>query len=199
MTVTIHRGLPVALRPQGAALYWEAFGVKLGRVLGPQARALAFLDRVIEADQCLIAVDEGGALLGLVGFKTTHGSFAGGTWDDLRAIYGRWGGFWRGSVLWALNREIENDRFLMDGICVAGAARGRGVGTALLGAVYDEAAARGYRSIRLDVIDSNARARALYEREGFLPTKTERLGVLKHVFGFASSTTMVRPLTAARA
>jgi ribosomal protein S18 acetylase RimI-like enzyme len=64
----------------------------------------------------------------------------------------------------------------------------------LLGALYREAAERGYRSIRLDVIEDNFRARALYERQGFRAVRTEELGLLRFLFGFASSTTMVRPL-----
>jgi ribosomal protein S18 acetylase RimI-like enzyme len=196
MGVTIFSGLHEYLRPQAARLYWEAFGGKLGRVLGPDDRAIRFFERVMRPDLCLAALDEAGDLIGVAGYKTPAGSFAGGSWGDLVAIYGRWGGRWRGGLLWALNREVDNDRFLVDGICVSRAHRGRGIGTLLLAALYDEAARRGYRSIRLDVVEGNWRARALYEREGFLATQTERLGVLRHLFGFASATTMVRPLAA---
>jgi ribosomal protein S18 acetylase RimI-like enzyme len=196
MTVTVHKGLPPAFRRDGARLYWQAFGTKLGRVLGPEPRAMAFLMRVIEAEQCVMAMAPDGRLIGLAGFKTDGHSFAGGTFDDLRAVYGRFGAFWRGGLLSALDREEVTDCFLMDGICVDAKARGQGVGAALLAALYDEAAKLGYRSIRLDVVDSNTRARALYDREGFLPTRTTRLGLLRHVFGFASSTTMIRPLAA---
>lgn len=194
MGVTVFSGLPAHLRADAARLYWEAFGGKLGRVLGPEARALAFFTRVIRTDHCLAALDGQGHLIGIAGFKTAQGSFAGGGWGDLTAIYGAWGGRWRGCLLYSLNRDVDNDRFLVDGICVARAHRGQGVGSLLLAALYDEAAQRGYRSIRLDVIDANWRARALYEREGFLATGTERLGLLRHLFGFAASTTMVRPL-----
>jgi ribosomal protein S18 acetylase RimI-like enzyme len=198
MGVTLFSGLPSHLRADAARLYWEAFGGKLGRVLGPDAAALAFFQRVIRPDHCLAALDRDGRLVGLAGFKTPSGSFAGGSWDDLIAVYGHVGGRWRGCILWALNREVDNDRFLIDGICVARAERGKGIGSLLLAGLYDEAARRGYHSIRLDVVDANWRARALYERQGFLPTRTERLGPLRHVFGFAASTTMVRPLSAAR-
>lgn len=194
MGVTIFRGLHPQLRPQAAQLYWEAFGGKLGRVLGPDERALRFFQRVIRGDLCFSAVGDGGELIGLAGYKTPSGSFAGGTWDDLTEVYGRWGGRWRGGILWALGREVDNDRFLIDGICVAKAHRGKGVGSMLLAALYQEAAERGYGSIRLDVIQDNFRARALYERQGFRPTRTEELGLLRFLFGFASSTTMVRPL-----
>lgn len=194
MGVTIYRGLDNSLRAQAARLYWEAFGGKLGRVLGPDARALVFFEQVIRGDLCFAAVDDEGDLIGLAGYKTPGGSFAGGTWRDLVQVYGRWGARWRGTVLWALSRDVDNDRFLVDGICVGRQHRGRGIGSQLLAALCREAAERGYRSIRLDVIEENWRARALYERHGFLPTRTERLGALRYLFGFAASTTMVRPL-----
>ena len=197
MDLIIRKGLPATLRADGARLYWQAFGAKLGRVLGPDARALRFLDRVIAADQCLVALNAEGDLLGIAGFKTTGGSFAGGTSADLRAIYGGFGAMWRGTLLLALNREAETDCFLMDGICVSQDARGQGVGSALLSGLYEQAATLGYRSVRLDVIDTNPRARALYEREGFHPVRTAPLGPLKYVFGFASATTMVRQLSPA--
>jgi ribosomal protein S18 acetylase RimI-like enzyme len=196
MGVTIFRGLHSHLRPQAARLYWEAFGGKLGRVLGPDDRALVYFEKVIRSDLCFVALDETGQMIGVAGYRTPSGSFAGGGWADLAAIYGRWGARWRGALLWALSREVDNDRFLVDGICVARAYRGRGVGSLLLSALYEEAAGRGYRSIRLDVIKDNWRARALYERQGFLPTRTESLGPLRYIFGFAASTTMVRPLVA---
>jgi ribosomal protein S18 acetylase RimI-like enzyme len=194
MAVTIFRGLHPQLRPQAARLYWEAFGGKLGRVLGPDERALRFFERVIRGDLCFSAVGDGGELIGLAGYKTPTGSFAGGTWGDLTEVYGRLGGRLRGGVLWALGREVDNDRFLIDGICVARTHRGNGVGSRLLAALYQEAAELGYGAVRLDVIQDNFRARALYERHGFRAVRTEELGVLRFLFGFASSTTMVRPL-----
>jgi hypothetical protein len=48
--------------------------------------------------------------------------------------------------------------------------------------------------VRLDVIQDNFRARALYERQGFHAVRTDQLGLLRFLFGFASSTVMVRPL-----
>ena len=194
MGVTVFRGLHAQLRPQAARLYWEAFGGKLGRVLGPDERALRFFQRVIRGDLCFAAVDDGGELIGIAGYKTPAGSFAGGSWGDLTGVYGRWGGRWRGGVLWTLGREVDNDRFLIDGICVGKDHRGMGVGSRLLAALYQEAAERGYGAVRLDVVQENVRARALYERQGFRAVRTEELGLLRFLFGFASSTTMVRSL-----
>ncbi len=190
----IVRGFRASQRAQAAALYWEAFGGKLGTVLGPEDRALSFIADTLRPDHCFTAVDAEGRLLGIAGFKSPEGAFVGGSSAQMRAAYGRIGAAWRSAALWLLSHEVDNHRFLVDGIAVTRAARGLGIGTALLQALCDEGHARGYASIRLDVIDSNWRARALYERHGFLAVRTERLGPLRHIFGFASATTMVRPL-----
>ncbi|MFO8128183.1 GNAT family N-acetyltransferase [Yoonia sp.] len=65
------------------------------------------------------------------------------------------------------------------------------VAQALLDAVIDEAKRRGYAQVRLDVVDTNPRAKALYRHVGFKELKTVKIGPLKHIFGFSASTTMV--------
>lgn len=187
-------GLPEPLREAAARLYWQAFGAKLGRVMGPEARALAWLRGAIMADHALVALSPDGALLGLAGFRSPAGSFAA---TDLRALagaYGWPGALWRWAALWGLSREVDNDRFLFDGICVDRDQRGRGLGSGLIAAAADLAAARGYRELRLDVVDTNLRARALYERLGFRPAGVQRLGPLRLLFGFDATVTMVRPV-----
>ncbi len=187
-------GLPDHLRPAAARIYWQAFGPKLGRVMGPDARAHAFLEQAIRSDHAIVALGADGALLGLIGFRTTEGGFAEGTQEQWKAVYGLVGAAWRAAVLRLLLRDVDNDRFLIDGLCVADQARGQGVGTALIEAVAIRSASLGYHELRLDVVDTNLRARALYERLGFRALHTERIGLLRHLFGFESSVTMVRPV-----
>lgn len=189
----LRAGLPDALRAEAAALYWNAFGGKLGRVLGPERLALAFVERVMRADHCIVALGPEG-LLGLAGFKTPEGSFAGGSPADLRAVYGRWGGAWRSGVMQLLGGEADSLRFLLDGLCVRPDMRGRGIGSALLAAICDEGRARGYGAVRLDVVDTNPRARALYERRGFVLDRSTPIGPLRLVFGFRAAHTMVHQL-----
>lgn len=189
----VTKGFNPADRHKVAMLYWGAFGDKLGRVMGPQRKALEYIELVLRADHGL-SVYDGDALLGVVGFKTAHGALVGGNWQDMVQVYGRFGALWRAGFLALLERDTENERFLMDGIFVAPQARGRGVGSALLRAIEDEARGRGYSELRLDVIDSNTRARDLYERVGYRPMRTDHLGPLRWIFGFASSTMMVKTL-----
>lgn len=174
-----------------ASLYWQAFGFKLGRVLGPDARAKAFLSSVLDPGFALVARDESGEILGLAGFKTAQGALVGGEYEDLKKVYGAWGGLWRGVILSVIERDLEEGVMLMDGICVAQKARGMGLGTALLEAVKEHALNLGKQSVRLDVIDSNPRAKALYLRRGFAVQRTENLGPLRFVFRFNAATQML--------
>lgn len=190
--MNIQTGIPDTHKQVAALLYWDAFGEKLGRVLGPDDKALTFIDAVMRADHGICAFDNNGKLLGVAGFKTTKGALVGADFSDIRAVYGLLGAVWRSAVLAALEGDIENERFLMDGLFVAPQARSKGVGTALLQAFFNEAKARGYQQVRLDVINTNHRAKALYLSEGFVEFKTQRLGFLRYFFGFKAVTTMVR-------
>lgn len=196
----IARGVRPEHTAAAAALYWDAFGAKLGKLLGPPERGRAFIERVLDPSHAISAIDDGGALLGLAGFKTAEGACVDGEFEDLVAVFGLASAVWRGALLAALERPVEPGRLLMDGIAVAPEARGRGVGTRLLDAIVDEAAARGADAVRLDVIDTNPRARALYARRGFEPVGTERTGWLyRRLLGFDSATTMIRRVDAVAA
>ena len=192
--ITISTGFKPDERAQAARLYRQAFGPKLANILGPEPRAHAFFQRALDPTHAICARDAHGVLLGMAGFKTPQGMFANGSMRDLAAVYGWLSLIWRVPLLMMLERELEPRTLLMDGLFVDTAARGRGVGTMLLDAIADEARRRNLIRVRLDVIDSNARARALYERRGFVAGKTSQLGPLRRVFGFASVTTMTLAL-----
>ncbi|MFZ3582235.1 GNAT family N-acetyltransferase [Loktanella sp. DJP18] len=190
----IATGLPAHLRAPAAALYWEAFGAKLGRVLGPDTQALAFIAKAIDPSHVICATAPDGSLLGVAGFKTHRSAFVAGSLPLLAEIYGWPGALWRSAVLTLLARDTENTCFVTDGIAVARHARNRGIGTALIEALSAEARARRYPALRLDVVDSNPRAQALYTRLGFTVAKTTSIGPLRHIFGFRQTITMTRPV-----
>lgn len=189
-TPAITQGFDPSEAPAAAALFWSAFSAKLGLLLGPSPRALGFLADVMDPRFAFSARDAGGRLLGLAGFKTADGALVGGTLGDLARHYGAFGTLWRAPLLSLLERDVEPGVLLMDGIFVAPDARGHGAGSALLEAVKTRARDAGLASVRLDVIDTNPRARALYERSGFVPGPVHSTGPLRHLFGFRSSTEM---------
>ncbi len=189
--VTISAGFAEHHRSEATRLFWQAFKAKLNPVMGPEAKAQRFLARVADPSHAISATALDGALLGIAGYKTAQGAFIGGDWADLTAVYGTLGALWRAPLLSILERNLADDVLLMDGIFVTEAARGQGVGTRLLNAIKAEAASRGLSQTRLDVIDTNPRARALYEREGFVAGERHDLGPLRLLFGFRHATTMI--------
>ncbi|EFO32203.1 MobC protein [Roseibium sp. TrichSKD4] len=188
----IRRGFSEEHRERVALLFWQAFSGKLGKVMGPDEKALAFFEGVLNPDFALSAVTADGKLLGMAGYKTAGGALAGGGLKELAKVYGCFGALWRGLLLETLERDLEAETLLMDGIFVSEEARGQGVGSALLDAVCSEAQSRGLKKMRLDVIDTNPRAKSLYERHGFVGTGTVETGPLAGLFGFKFATTMIK-------
>lgn len=195
MTNTFKPHIKQGLRPEhcpaAAALFREAFKGKLAPVMRPEELALSFLQTAVDSSHAISALSEQDELLGVAGFKTSRGGFVGGGIRELSAAYGPLGGFWRGMMLSILDRPVEAGSLLMDGIFVTASARGQGVGGLLLSAIKQKARELGCTSVRLDVIDSNPRARALYERQGFVAQETSSTGLFGYVFGFKSSTRMI--------
>ena len=135
-------------------------------------------------------------LVGLAGFCSAEGSLTGGI--DYRRLISHLGilrGSWAALVFRLYARRLASDELLMDGIAVRADMRGRGIGSRLLAELTSLACREGYRAIRLDVIDTNAGARRVYERNGFVATKTERFDYLRWLLGFGPSTTMVRQVS----
>lgn len=192
MTVRIISGLPEELRGDAAQLYLEAFAAKLGPILGRGERAKAFLSATLRPENVLVALDQQGRLLGLAGFHGETGGFIGGNLSDMQAVYGRFSGLWRGLLLSIFEREQVAGEFLMDGVVVSPEARGQGVGGALIEAIAELAKSSGAAFVRLDVVDTNPRARALYERRQFTVTKESGSALFRPFFGFSRSATMIR-------
>ncbi|WP_406290758.1 GNAT family N-acetyltransferase [Embleya sp. NBC_00896] len=192
----VGRALPPEARGRAAELYWEAFGRKLGAALGPAEAGTAFLAEHFNADRAVVATRDG-VLVGLAGY--THGDhgLTGGRPRDVLRAYGGLRALPRLALLALLERKPAAGELVMDGIAVDPTLRGTGIGSLLLDEVAIVAAELGCRRIRLDVIDVNPRARALYERHGFVATKTEQTPYLRKLMGFGAVTTMVRRIVPA--
>jgi GNAT superfamily N-acetyltransferase len=195
---TIAPGLPDRFRPEAARLYFAAFWPKLRAVLGEsRLDAVAAMAAPKFRAERVISAHAGETLLGVAGFQREGKGFADLGLGGFQGVCGRGGGLRRGLALGLLNRKERAGELLMDGICVAEAARGQGVGGKLLAAIEDEARRSGAATIRLDVIGANPRARLLYERQGYSPVATRRLGLLRPIFGFSASTEMHKPIGSA--
>ncbi|MEV0261240.1 GNAT family N-acetyltransferase [Streptomyces sp. NPDC050617] len=190
-----HRGIPEGAERQVAALYWEAFGRKLGGALGPPAKGRAFLAAHLHRDRGVTALDGAGRVVGVAGYHLAGRALMGGSARDVLSAYGPLRGVPRLALLALLTRRPAEGELVMDGICVAAERRGAGIGSLLLREIAAVAAENSCSRIRLDVIDLNPRAKALYERHGFSVTRTQNTPLLRSLMGFGAADTMHRPVT----
>ncbi|MFF4659056.1 GNAT family N-acetyltransferase [Streptomyces sp. NPDC001381] len=179
-----------------AALYWEAFGRKLAPALDPPDVGRAFIAAHLHHDRGVTAV-LAGRVVGVAGHRLGGRALTGGNVKDVLSAYGLFRGLPRLAVLALFERTPAAGELVMDGIAVEAAHRGPGIGSLLLREITAVAADHGCHRIRLDVIDVNPRARALYERHGFTAHRTEQTPYLRRLMGFGAVTTMHRPVTAA--
>ncbi|MCS6851400.1 MAG: GNAT family N-acetyltransferase [Gemmataceae bacterium] len=191
-TVEIRLGLPSELRRPAVALYYEAFRAKFAPLMTLD-EALRILADLLNTEQAIIALDNG-RLVGFAGIQ--HGKrmlFRLSLSPFVKTL-----GFFRGLfvylVLSLFGRPYKKGELLMDGICVDKEMRGQGIGGLLLKAIFDFARQHNYKTIRLDVVDTNPGARRLYERMGFKPTVERRHLFAQTLMGFSRSTTMIKVL-----
>jgi GNAT superfamily N-acetyltransferase len=191
-SIVIQRGLPGDQRERAAAIYYAAFGAKY-RLLLTRPQGLALFPRLFVAQNAIVALDAG-RLVGLAGLHHAGRRFVGWNWSAYRETFGVLGGAWRGFWMQVDVHPHPADELLLEALAVDPAARGQGIGTRLLAAVYAFARDNDYRAVRLGVVDTNPRARALYEREGFVAGRTLHLPGMRFLAGFGATTTMIRPV-----
>ena len=191
MAVRIEQALPESARAAAAALYWEAFGRLLRPALGrSERRGIAVLTDGLDPSRAIVALD-GDALVGLVGLHYDGRAF---TRLGARSLLRHLGlaGVPRLVPLVLLAGRPAAGELRIDGIAVRGDRRGAGIGSLLLREAAGRARAVGVDVIRLEVVDTNPRARSLYEREGYVAVRTEHTPYLRRAMGFGAVTTMER-------
>ena len=191
--VEIVHGLSELHRSKAGELYYKAFRQKLHPIFRDEQRGLEVLQRSLRGTHAIVALLEG-ELVGIAGFKDDEGSLLDIQLQSMVDIFGFLGGWTRLLGLSIFERGKQPGILLMDGIVVDADARGMGIGTKLLDAVVAYAQAHQYAQVRLDVVDTNPRARHLYERKGFVATETQHYPFFNKLFGFSGATTMTRDL-----
>ncbi|MEU0058629.1 GNAT family N-acetyltransferase [Streptomyces sp. NPDC006334] len=194
--LVVRRRVPEGSEGRVAALYWEAFGRKLAPALDPPDKGRAFIASHLQHDRGVVALHDG-QVVAVAGYRLDGRALTGGGVKDVLSAYGPVRGLPRLALLALFERTPAPGELVMDGIAVDAAHRGRGIGSLLLRQIAAIAAESACHRVRLDVIDVNSRARALYERHGFTAHRTEQTPYLRRLLGFGAVTTMHRPITAA--
>jgi ribosomal protein S18 acetylase RimI-like enzyme len=187
--------LPYEFRASAIQLYFTALKEKLEPILGSDGRAIKALENNIATGKCLVAIfDE--KLVGIMGIQTNKGGFLNPRFKTMVNIYGILGGIIRMGGLMILHHTTRTDELYIDGVAVAHEMRGKGIGSSLFDLLERSASEKRIRMISLEVIDTNPRAKALYEHLGFEVMKVQTLWPLSLFikFPFRSSTLMIKKI-----
>lgn len=185
--------LPERHRARTGEIYYEAFRRKLQPLVGKPAETLRVLTSGINLKMALGAQVDG-KLLGVAGLHSREGIFSRVGWRDavlnlglLRGLYA-----WGVLNLFGAGAQCPPDHLRIAALAVAAEARGQGLGSHLLEAVFEKARQGGYRAVRLEVVDTNHKARQLYERIGFKAIEHHSYPIRTNWLGFSSDDVMVK-------
>ncbi|ACL05810.1 GCN5-related N-acetyltransferase [Desulfatibacillum aliphaticivorans] len=190
--ISVCVGLPEEYRKHVAEAYVRTFPHKFETIMGGTEKARQVLERDLNPDCALVASSDGD-FAGVAGINILGTRLVKTRKRTFVRTFGLLSGLLRFGAFRAVSRKAPARELLFDGLVVEEKMRGKGVGSRLLQGVVDYARDRGFSVIKLDVLDTNPRAKALYERTGFKPVKTESYPYL-YSLGFSGVTTMALSL-----
>lgn len=191
-SVYISVGLPPDSSAKIAAMYFDIFSRKLGAVLGRRA-AVAMIADHINANRIIVALD-GEKVVGIAGLKYNGTGFFAPDRRGFLKHYGPLVGRVRAGLWASVQTNPRSHQLLLEGLGVQAHLRSRGIGTALLEAVNRRARELDKTEVILEVVDTNPRAKALYERFGYQTVLNTRRWMFR-LAGFSSAHLMLCRLT----
>lgn len=144
------------------------------------------LSRCLRYENALYAVYEG-KVVGFAGLETGDGFFMALSYRALRQTFGVPGGAWRYAaygIFRLLHGSTPPSSVHIDPLVVSAEARGLGIGTRLLEAVFAWSKEADRRKVLLEVVDTNPLAKKLYERVGFRTFKVQNTRLFSAHAGF---------------
>ncbi|OMG00477.1 GNAT family N-acetyltransferase [Paenibacillus sp. FSL R7-0337] len=172
-----------------ARLYYQAFTLKFSGIWifsRKEQDIVDVLSRCLHYDKALYAVYEG-RVVGFAGLETGVGFFMTLNYRSLRQTFGLLGGAWRYAaygIFRLLHGNTPSNAVHIDPLVVSEQARGLGVGTRLLEAVFAWSREADRSKVLLEVVDTNPLAKKLYERVGFRTFKVQNTRLFSSQAGF---------------
>ena len=190
--IQIKIGLPENYYSEAVIIYIEAFYQKFHWLFGSQEKMKSLLVKSFNPELA-IAAFVNNRLVGVAGmaFKDRH-------FITLRlSVCIEEFGFFAGLVKYLVykiirSRSYARGELLLDSLAVASTMRGRGLGTLLIEAIENYAKKNSLTSVSLEVVDTNPKARKLYDRLGFQEKTTNHYPFLKNIIGIEAISTMVK-------
>ncbi len=152
-----------------ADLYTTAFDNKFKNIIGNKKIASSILVEGLNTKYCLSAyIDD--KLVGAAGLCLQKNCLINIGLGTIIKKLGLFKGIYTAILASIIFKPkyLPQDEILLDALAVHENYRGKGIGSKLLKELFKWSVENGYKAIHLEVIDENPKARALYERLGFV-------------------------------
>jgi ribosomal protein S18 acetylase RimI-like enzyme len=192
-TVELRSEMPEEFRREVAGIVYEAFQRKLALLIGSPEQGVAILETGLDPTMAIVALSQGRPV-GVAGLQYDGRNFINPQRAEFVRQFGALSGTARFVMFKLFAQAYYQEDMYIDILAVSPDMRGKGVGTRLLEAVFQIAREKKFKSVSLEVVDTNPGARRLYERLGFVARRTYPYPYLRGIAGFSASIKMIKPL-----
>ena len=172
-------------RIRAIEILYYAFEQKIRALIKSKEKALAIYNKSLKNDQVFYALLDGN-VVGLIGLQYKNRTFLEFKYRDLRKYFNPLQSYFIYKIYKLTSPKIKDDVLRIDSIAVDKSFRNLGIGTQLINKVFEFAKNKGIKKVILEVINTNPKAKALYERIGFKEKKIVRYYFLTRSAGFSS-------------
>lgn len=194
--VLIVSRLPRKLKKDALEIYYDTFSAKEDVKLKPYTKeqALKIYNKAADFNRGLYAL-KGGKVVGIANLNFSGKKMIDLSFSHLFEEFGLFGAIYRKLMHFMSDfQQPRWDEIKIDGIAVSKDARGNGIGSKMLKKIIRFARRRSFKRVKLKVVNTNPRAKKLYERFGFGEVKTRNYGFITKKSGFTAVTEMAKKL-----
>ncbi|WP_042891941.1 GNAT family N-acetyltransferase, partial [Anaplasma marginale] len=160
-------GLPEKYYSEAAKIYTEAFYEKAKGLVGSQQNMRSLLEKSFNPELAIVAL-AGDRLVGVAGMTYNDRRFLKFSWSVFKEEFGLVLGLRKYLIYKMIAlRPYDRGQLLLECLAVGSNIRGMGVGSLLIEEVCNYAKQHSLTSVRLEVVDTNPKAKKLYDRMGF--------------------------------
>ena len=190
MPIDIQRGISSNHRIPIAKIFFESFEGILGQIMGNSRKATKLISKLIREERILAALN-GTRVVGFAGLNYQGKRFMKFNFTEIARVYGL--ATIRVLLFFLIDLFDKNlpHQLHLEVLAVEKSQRSQGTGTKLLLSTIDFARKKGFKQIRLQVKNTNPKAKKLYENIGFKTANDRKIPCPFNIFtGFSIITEM---------
>ena len=174
MSIQIQFGVPKNQRSKIAKIYYEAFQDKLSRIFSNKQKVETLISTSLRDERILVAYKDG-VVVGFAGLQYQGKKFMDPSLTQAVRIYGletiRVLLFFAFSIF----TKPKPNQLYLEILAVSKDQQNKGIGTKLIQSTINHARSKKIPQIKLEVVNTNPKAKKLYQRIGFGKVKDHKI------------------------